>query len=227
MKVEIITTFFKETFLAPLFLAHYETWADVVTILTERMSAGLDDAYKCHLLNNAILHSKADWCIIADFDEFIFPKGGLEPRAALEAENGHVCQCEMLRVWRHVSDQDIDRMALPKLQRRHGGHDHVKPCIIRPGPGIRLDIGTHGINVPAHYVWGKPWTAVHWANADPEFGIERTLLHRQTRLSQNNLDHGWGIKPEWLDPNYLKELYAKHLNDPELEELKPVAKPPV
>jgi len=68
--------------------------------------------------------------------------------------------------------------------------------------------------MPQSYVWGKPWSAVHWANADPEFGIERTHHDRQMRLSDHNLKHNWGIIQEWKDENYLRQLYAKHTSDP-------------
>ena len=198
-------------------MLHYETFADQVTLLTSRMPGDkLDDALKLDMIHEAIARSTADWVIVPDFDEFVFPNNGANPRLTLEQEQGSVCQCEMIRVWRHVTDKDVDRMAPPLTQRRHGGPDHIKPCIFRPHPSIRLDIGTHGINVPETYKWGSPWSAVHWANADPEFGIERTHRDRQTRLSQNNFDHGWGIIPEWLEPKYLSELYVKHMEDPKV-----------
>lgn len=216
MKIEVIATYYREEYLASLFMLHYERWVDTVTLLTSRFPENkLDDALKLDLLHDAIARSTADWVIVVDFDEFVFPKTG-PPRIVLEQEQGSVCNCEMLRVWRHASDQDVDHMQPPLLQRKHGAPDHVKPCIFRPHRDIRLDIGTHGINVPPHYKWGSPWSAVHWANADPEFGIERTHRDRQTRLSQNNLDHGWGIIPEWLDPKYLGDMYASHMNDPQV-----------
>lgn len=214
MTIEIITTYFREEYLAPLFMLHYENWTDAITVITTRWTDNkLDDGAKIDAINSAISRSVADWVIVVDFDEFLFPKGGIEPRTALERETGDICNCEMIRVWRHMSDPDVDRMQPPLLQRRHGGPDHIKPCIFRPR-GVKIDIGTHGATFPAEYKWGHPWSAVHWANADPEFGIERTHRDRQTRLSRNNYDHGWGMMPEWLDPGYLKNLYAQHMNDP-------------
>jgi hypothetical protein len=214
IKVQVIAAYYKETYLIPLFMEHYENWTDEVTLITTRWPDDkLDDGAKIDLINRAIERSDADWVIVVDADEYIFPKGGDNPRTTLERETGDICNCEMLRVWRHMSDQDVDRMKPPLLQRRHGGPDHVKPCIFRPR-GVKIQIGTHGATFPTEYKWGKPWSAVHWANADPEFGIQRTHRDRQTRLSENNYKHGWGMIPEWLDPNYLKDLYAKHLDDP-------------
>lgn len=214
MKIELISSYYREEFLAPLFFLHYENWIDRITLITERWeSERLDDGAKVQAVNEAISRSVADWIIVVDFDEFIFPKGGDNPRTVLEREQGHIMNCEMLRVWRHMSDQDIDRTKPPVLQRRHGGKDHVKPCLFRRGP-VTLHIGNHSADFPAHWNWGKPWSAVHWANADPEFGIERTHRDRQTRLSENNYKHSWGMIPEWTDPNYLRDLYAKHMDDP-------------
>lgn len=214
MKVELISAYYREEFLAPLFMLHYENWVDQITLITTRWDGNkLDDGAKLEEINTAILRSTANWVIVVDFDEFIFPKGGENPRTALERETGDIMNAEMLRVWRHMSDPDVDRMKPPLLQRRHGQPDHVKPCIFRPG-AVRLDIGNHSANFPPHYKWGKPWSAVHWANADPEFGIERTHRDRQTRLSENNYRNSWGMIPEWLDPNYLKNLYAQHMDDP-------------
>jgi hypothetical protein len=221
MTIEIITTYFQEHYLAPLFMLHYEPWTDRITVLTQKFPDNkLDDALKSELINKAIAESKSDWCIVADFDEFIFPKDFKDPRLTLEQEQGSICNCEMLRVWRHVTDKDVDRMQPPLMQRRHGQIDHVKPCIFRPCAGVKIEIGTHGASFPAHYKWGQPWSAVHWANADPEFGIQRTHSHRQTRLSQTNLKNGWGIKQEWLDVEYLKRMYESHLNDPVILEAK-------
>lgn len=214
MHIEVITTYYKEEFLAPLFTMHYSPWVDRITMITERWEGDkLDDGAKIEAINTSILRSTANWVIVVDFDEFVFPKNGANPRTTLERETGDIMQCEMFRVWRHMSDQDVDRMKPPLLQRRHGEKDHIKPCIFRPG-AVKVDIGTHSASFPTEYKWGKPWSAVHWANADPEFGIERTHRDRQTRLSENNYKHSWGMMPEWLDPNYLRDLYTKHMNDP-------------
>ncbi len=215
MRIEVITTYWREEYLAPLFMLHYEPWADQITMLTGRMPDDkMDDGIKLDLIHSAIARSTADWCILVDFDEFVFPKDGGNPRTALENESGSVCQCDMLRVWRHMSDVDINRLVPPMHQRRHGQADHSKPCIFRPHPSIRFDIGSHGVSIPPGYKYGASWSAVHWANADPEFGIQRSHSHRQMRLSDNQLSQNWGVIPEWRDPSFLEKKYLEHLNDP-------------
>ena len=158
MKIEIITTYFNETFLAPLFLSHYETWCDKITLITQKFSSGkFEDMEKVGWINEAISRSRADWIVVVDFDEFIGPLPfGTNPRLALEQEQGSIIMSQMVRVWRHRTDRDIDRMLPPVPQRLHGQPDHHKPAIFRPG-GVTLGAGNHNANFPAHYKWGKPW----------------------------------------------------------------------
>jgi len=217
MRVEVITSVYNETFLAPLFLSHYAGWTDKITILTAQFPGGkLDDEIKMNLINDAIARSTASWVIAVDFDEFIWPLPfGTDPRKALEDETGHIIDCHMIRVWRHRTDSDIDRMKPPLPQRMHGTPDHHKPSIFRP-QGVKLGIGIHSATFPPHYRWGSVWSAAHWANADPCFGIERSRTARQMRLSPNNLWHGWGTIPQWLEPQFLEREYEKHLDDPKM-----------
>jgi hypothetical protein len=217
MKIEVITTYYREEFLAPLFILHYEPWTDKITMLTSRFPDNkMDDAIKMDLVNDAIAESRADWVVVVDFDEFVFPVPvGTDPRKVLAEEKADIIRCPMLRVWRHRTDRDIDRMQPPLLQRVYGEKDHVKDCVFRP-KGVRIGIGHHEVFTPAGYQWGKNWCAVHWANADPCFGINRTRRDRQTRLSDRNLYNRWGSIPEWLAPGYLEQLYAQHLDDPQV-----------
>jgi len=210
MRLEVITTYYKETFLAPLFFLHY-AWADLITTITARFPDDkMDDVVKMDLINEAIARSTADWVIVVDFDEFVFPRPlGSDPRKALEAETGDIIDCHMLRVWRHRTDSNIDRMKPPMLQRRHGQADHHKPSLFRP-KGVTIGIGNHSANYPAHYKWGTVWSAAHWANADPAFGIHRSKVDRQMRLSSRRL----GEIPQWLEPGFLQQEYLNHDNDP-------------
>ena len=213
MKIEVITTYYREEFLAPLFMRHYEGWADTITVITARFPEDkMDDEIKKNLINAAIDNSDADWVIVVDFDEFVFPLPlGTGPRKALEDEPGHKIRCDMRRMWRHESESDVDRMKPPLFQRLHGMPDHVKPCIFKPR-GVTIDIGTHAARFPPHYAWGKPWSAAHWHNADPCFSIQRSYEHRQTRLSFRQQ----GLVPEWKDRGYIERLYPEHLHDPQV-----------
>ena len=219
MKVEVITTYYKEEFLAPLFLQHY-SWVDHINIITAAFPDGkFNDHLKTDLINRAIAASPADWVIVVDFDEFVFPYPyGTDPRMVLCEETGDKINVPMWRVWRHHTDRDIDRMAPPVPQRLHGvpNREHTKPCIFRPN-GISIHVGCHAANFPSHFEWGQPWTAVHWANADPCFGIARSREDRQARLCQQQLSENLGVIPEWLQAGFLERRYLEHQNDPPIE----------
>lgn len=216
MRIEVLATYFREHFLAPLFLLHYETFADRITFLTDKFSADrFDDEIKAAWINDAIAQSKADWLIVVDMDEFVFPRPyGSDPRKVLAAEPGHIVNSEMIRVWRHRTDLDIDRMQNPVLQRRHGQKDHTKPCIFRPG-GVTLDLGGHSARVPAHYQYGTLWSGVHWANADPCFWLERGIRDRGQRLSERNIARGHGTHNLRTRDQILSEVEA-HKDDPKM-----------
>lgn len=216
MKVEVITTYYREEFLAPLFLLHYESWVDRITFLSNKFEDGrFDDVPKADWINAAIARSDADWVIAVDMDEFVFPRPyGSSPRLALEAETGQIMNSGMVRVWRHRTDLDIDRMQNPILQRRHGQKDHTKPCIFRPR-GVSLDIGGHAARVPEHYQYGTLWGGAHWANADPCFWLDRGPRDRGMRLSERNIAAGHGTHNLRTKEQILSECEA-HLDDPQL-----------
>jgi hypothetical protein len=215
VKVEVITTYYKEEFLAPLFMMHYH-WADSINIITASFPDGkFNDHLKTDLINAAIARSQADWVIVVDFDEFVFPYPyGTDPRMALCEEPYDVIMVPMWRVWRHHTDKDVDRMAPPVPQRLHGvaNREHTKPCIFRP-KDVSIHVGCHGINLPHYYRYGTPWTAVHWANADPCFGINRSRENRQARICLQQLSENLGVIPEWRQPGFLERCYQQHLND--------------
>lgn len=229
MRVEVITTYFREEFLAPLFFLHY-SWVDNIHVITQAFPDGkFNDHLKRDLINAVIAESKADWVICVDFDEFVFPYPyGTDLREALANEQGDKIQVPMWRVWRHRTDSDIDRMKPPVPQRLHGipNLEHTKPCIFKPyafgeigpdgfyGQEVKIGIGCHDASFPKSYQWGKPWTAVHWANADPCFGIDRSRRDRQERICQRQLNENLGVIPEWLQPGFLERKYKDHENDP-------------
>jgi hypothetical protein len=216
MRIELITSYFRETFLVPLFMQHYESWVDRITLLTDKFPGDkFDDVPKMNWINAAIAQSKADWVIVVDMDEFVAPlPWGTDPRRALEQERGDIIMSEMVRVWRHRTDKDVDRMLPPVPQRLHGQPDHKKPAIFRPR-GVTLGAGNHNAYYPPHYKWGKPWGGSHWANADSCFWIERGIRDRGQRLSQANIAKGWGVHQLRTEQQILKEC-EDHLDDPQI-----------
>lgn len=219
MKIEVISTYYREEFLAPLFMLHYEPWVDRITLLTDKFPDGkFDDGIKAGWINAAIARSDADWVVVVDFDEFVFPLPlGTDPRTILANEPAGMIYAQMVRVWKHRTEQEIDRMAPPVWQRRHGEPDHDKPCIFRP-KGVRMGIGNHSYESDAPLVVGQPWSGVHWANADASFWTTRGPRDRGQRLSQNNLNCGHGTHTLKTVEQIIAECNA-HLDDPAVIQL--------
>ena len=214
MIIEVITAFYREEFLAPLFLLHYD-WADRITFITQkRDDHKFDDEDKSNWINEAVRRSTADWVVLVDMDEFIYPKPyGVNPKAVLEQEKGSVIYSHMTRMWRHHSDQNIDRTKPPVPQRLHGQADHVKPAVFRPNKTIWLGAGNHDIHSDIPLAPGIPWAGSHWANADPCFWLDRETRDRGPRLSDRNISRGHGTHTRRTREQILQEC-RDHENDP-------------
>lgn len=218
MQIELITCFYREDFLFPLFRNHYH-WVDVFNVITDQRPDGtFDDEDKMNWINEAISKSPADWVVLVDMDEFIYPTPwGANPRVVLEQETGDMIFSHMTRMWRHHTDKDIDRNAPPVPQRLHGQQDHIKPCVFRPA-GITVGAGNHDYQCTHLIEIGKPWAGAHWANADQAFWIERETRDRGPRLSERNRQRGHGTHTLRTKDQILAECMS-HMNDPLIIEI--------
>jgi len=228
MKIEVITCFYREHYLAPLFMQHYETWVDKITIITEKLhgtkpdgSSGcvLNDHTKMGWIRDAVSKSNADWIVVVDADEFVFPAPyGTDPRDFLESvpANRRFVVAEMCRVWTHASDADVDLMKPPVPQRIHGEAphpDYKKPCIFRRGTGT-VGIGMHNLH-DTKPEWEHPvrWSGAHWQSATRLLRNERRMVDRISRISKEQYD--WQIAYIPLPDEAKIEAEAKaHENDP-------------
>jgi len=218
MKISVVCCYYKETFLIPIFMEHYESWVDEVILITQRFPDNkMNDQLKADLINDTVRRLKSDWAIVVDADEFVLPNPSRgQPRQILEHEqHTDAIRVQFWRVWRHKTEPDIDRMKPPYGQRRYGEPDHVKPCIFNLSIQWHCHIGMHGLNRLDNkpIKWGQPWVGLHWSNADPCFSLTRTRNDRLNRLSTENIANCWGFKHEWFTPGYLEQLYTKHIED--------------
>ena len=216
MKIELITSYFKEEFLAPLFLIHYD-WVDQMTFITQkRDDHKFDDEDKMNWINDALRRSTADWVVLVDMDEFVYPKPyGCNPRTVLEQDRKfgfNIIYSHMTRMWRHHTDKNIDRSLPPVPQRLHGIPDHQKPCIFDPA-GMTMGAGNHDYLTTVSKRVGLSWAGAHWANADPCFWIERETRDRGPRLTERNKQRGHGTHTLRTKEQILAECKA-HENDP-------------
>lgn len=144
MRIEIVTMWYNEAFLAPFFISHYK-YVDKINILFDSdtddetcnildhvdnveigideftFPDGMDDEIKRDRINIAIKKVDADWIYVLDADEFIFPPGFENPCTFLSRQSESVVIAKMWQVYRHINDIALDSGNEPIItQRSHG-----------------------------------------------------------------------------------------------------------
>ncbi len=143
-RIEVITMWFNEEFLAPFFLSHYR-FADRINIILDadtndntlaivskcpnvhvelfKFPDMMDDMIKVGRINQCYAGLDCDWVICVDADEFIFPLPDVTwtRKFLSEVKEGNVVKAAMWNVYRHHSDENLDPAMEPVvMQRRHG-----------------------------------------------------------------------------------------------------------
>ena len=164
MKIEVITMWYNEEFLAPFFLNNY-TFADKITVIIDKDSTdkceeiarsypntSIEYVYFPNLLetqiavdraNESLQRSNADWVIMVDCDEFVSPNG---IREILEQETSDILFVRFYQPFRYISDKDLNSNISVFEQRRHGdpyvvkgqNREGKKPCVVRTGKKIKF-----------------------------------------------------------------------------------------
>ena len=150
VSVEIVTAWYNEAFLAPLFLRHY-AFADRITILYDldttddtraiaadfpnvslipfRFPHKFDNMMKQRLINHQYHKSCCDFVLGVDADEFVFYKdasGGLcwdLPAWLRQYDTHDVFYVRLYSVYPHRDDVPLNRDLPAVPQRRHGDPD--------------------------------------------------------------------------------------------------------
>lgn len=245
MTIEIISCWYNETFLAPYFLRHYSC-VDRITILLDMdapkqeldlsaypnlhifplyFSAKMNEKEKVDAINNFYRHSKADYVINVDADEFVFCD-----RKDFDNVEWDIARVNFAMVFRNSAEHDLNTIQPVKEQRQHGVYlwPSFKPIIARTGMDLQWLIGNHQIKVngvresfyekndrsDVKYRSGH-FQGAHWANADPCFAIDRRL-ERQDRQSKFNLSRHYSNHNHGIMRKMLEKEYAEHINDPKV-----------
>ena len=241
MSVEVITTWYNESFLAPFFLRHY-AWADKITLLYDRDTTDdslriaqsfpnvavkpfrfpdmLDEGIKQIQLNDAYQNSECDWVVLVDADEFVFFMAEGEPcadiRPVLETTTDTAFMVNFYTVFRHRTDAALNPDLPVVPQRRHGHKGEGKPCIARTGLGIKWKIGCHCLADPLPeklVVQLDIFGCAHWTMADT-FCFKRRLRDRKERQSRRNIERGMDCHNHSVTIQDLKAILQTHLDDP-------------
>lgn len=241
-KITVISHWYNEELLAPLFCNHYKD-VDEVRILLEtdtndktreickgyanviiqdvHCPSGMDNLERINNINQAISEVKDGWVYMVDADEFIFPEHHEDARIFLERQTADVVNCMYFHVYRHITESDID-YSLPTIPQRihalEGGREHknwfIKPSISRASTHVLRTIGGHGF-VREHSVSNERYIGAHWKQADYKVCIQRRLSN-MARHSQHDHQRRWGYHDFHVSEEKLRKQLEENSNLPVL-----------
>ena len=243
MKITVLSHWYNEELLAPLFFNHY-SYCDEIRILldtdtndrTREIASKypnvviqdvhcpdqMDNIQMLANINRAILDVKEGWIYMVDADEFIFPEFQEDPYAFLDRQTAEVVNCYYWHVYRHKTEKDIDYSLFPVPQRLHaadGGPEYKnwfwKPSVFRANAEVQLTIGNHRFR-GEHTVSNERYIGAHWKQADYDICIKRRLSN-MARHSQHDHKKGWGNHDFHVSAERLKAQLDKNNDLPILK----------
>lgn len=254
---------YNEEFLAPFFLNHYR-WVDRIHIILDadtndrteliarrypnvqihqfRFPDMMDDILKSTVISQTYRSlDDADYVIVVDSDEFIFPWDLTQSVPGHLAETGKdVYFVNLWQIYKHESDPPLDPSIPVYLQRRHGDPDmesvenigYLKPIIVRGGLNLFWGIGNHYI---VHNGIKMEWASrdqaghmqldvaqekaemlqgAHWRLVDLDQTIKRRITDRKQRQSRVNLERGLTAHYHQVTEEDIIREYEAHKHDP-------------
>lgn len=247
MKITVLSKIYNEGKLLPFFLKHY-SYADEILIYLDlgtddnseaiirrcpqakiiwaESTGELDDLKCIQDLNEIARNSDADWLILADVDEFIFPHNFADPREVLERADGNLIYSRMWNIYRHETDSDLDYENPSIFQRRHGDADRTvellnrlqtKPDIIKPEIKIEWTVGNHFFEPNPNVIPSSTvFDGAHWKLVDFDLAVERRIHGRKDRFSEINLKNSWGFQYFNVTREEIIAEYEQHKNCPQV-----------
>lgn len=184
MRIELMTRWYNEEFLARFFLRHYRFVDKIHLFLDADTDDGtmqvIEEEQAIH--NNIEVHDfkfpdkvndviardhfndfyktmDCDYVMLVDCDEFIF-----YPPGFLESAKHLVYFTKLWNVYRHITDEDLDPMLPVRTQRRHGVSDlegwdiYTKVNVVKCGINFWWEAGMHTGRLNGNMV---DWTMPH------------------------------------------------------------------
>jgi hypothetical protein len=238
MKITIVSKWYNEELLAPLFLKHYG-YVDEIRILLEtdtndrtreicssypnvkiidvHNSRGYDEVENLEIINQALSEVKEGWIYAALADEFIFPEWNEDPRKFLARQTSNpdadvVWAC-MFHVFKHHTEGpiDYDKEVIP--QRIHGrsierNRDYFTKPIVFRA-SAKAVVGYGLHKLRGVYSYSNErYIGSHWKWADKEIAVRRRISNRDT-FSPRNIRRNLGSH----DFHVTEESIVKELED--------------
>jgi len=206
--ITIISHWFNEELLAPLFFKHY-SYIDKIIILLDKgtndktreicseyfnvivkemESCGNDDVKITGNKNKEIPNISNGWIYVVDADEFIFPEGFENVETFLSRQTTDVVNVLNFHVYRHVTEKDIDynKEVIPQRIHARDADCFLKPSVFRASRNIQVGIGCHYLPHRHTFSFSKErYIGVHWKTADMELCVRRRLSNKE-RMSRAN-----------------------------------------
>ena len=214
MKICVITICFNEETILPFFIRHYERFVDKMVfydgISTDRsreiiaacpiaelrdLDTGgrIDDGANIRVKNTAYREIDADWFIIVDCDELLSHPDMRGFLAKCDALGVSAVRCEG---WNMIGDEIPEGRQLSEAMNLGVRDTYTqtffdKLALISKRADVEFQPGAHGWVLKRGYqAPGRPVKLLHYKWLSLEH-IQRKA--RSLRLSQNNIDNGWGI----------------------------------
>ena len=213
--ITVISAWYNEEFLAPLFLDHYSFADRIIIMLDEstnddtifrirdcmdvagnmisvrrlKMPNGMDDKLKQKQVNYQYGKIKEGWVIEVDADEFIkVPEMGM--RAYLKEVEADVVRLEFWQMYQHKTECVLNNCTPVFEQRKHGKKNGFerwnKPCVVRAGKDIAWTVGHHEIIANKNQFHNEMIPAAHLYMCDVGLAVDRRINGRKNRMSKEN-----------------------------------------
>jgi hypothetical protein len=241
-KITVLSIWYNEELLAPLFCNHYNTETEVhilletdtndgtrdilkrypnVVVQDVHCKDGMDNKQMIDIINDAILKIDDGWIYLVDADEFIFPEFWEDPQTFLARQTADIVNATYFHVYRHVTDTDIDYTKPPVPQRLHAkeGKEYLdqftKPSVFKASSKVHITIGNHNFS-GEHSISQERYIGAHWKQADLELCVKRRLSNG-LRHSAADRKKGYGNHDYHQTRERLEQVLQKNSNLGELK----------
>lgn len=211
MRIEAFLLCWNEKDIMPFIIKHYQKFCDHIVIMDNHSTDGsdklaesmgcevrkfgtkfFDDQSNMEAKNSCWKGSKADWCVVCDFDEVLFANENIYQRLArIRFEGATIIKTIG---WQIMSDQ-MPKEDLLEITNGYEFSNYAKNIIFNPKEitAINYNPGAHRCEPEGNVVWSEESLYVlHYKHIG---GVERTIKRYkeyQPRMSKNNRKNGWG-----------------------------------
>lgn len=213
MRIEAHLIHWQEKDIMPFVIRHYQEFCDKIFIYDNHSKDGstelavsmgcevipfgnqwFDDAENMKVKNECWKGSKADWVVVADFDEVLFYQYG-NLRENLKLLNMCGVSIPLTIGWQIMCDE-MPQEGLLEITNGYEFENYSKSIIFNPQRirEMNYNPGAHRCNPMGYVIYSE--CELHVLHYKHIGGVQRTIDRYKTyqkRMSPNNRKNGWGI----------------------------------